>query len=105
MPIALQVCQAHLEWGERFQEASSPLPVQALPAELPTPLRVGYLSADLYTHSVSYFAEAPLTHHRSTRRVPAAAAALFLAVLHLCELLSMHQQLLGCTWGPQVAVT
>lgn len=26
-------------------------------------VQVGYLSADLYTHSVSYFAEAPLLHH------------------------------------------
>lgn len=26
-------------------------------------LRVGYLSPDLYTHSVSYFAQAPLLHH------------------------------------------
>jgi hypothetical protein len=28
------------------------------------PLVVGYVSPDLFTHSVSYFAEAPLTHHR-----------------------------------------
>lgn len=28
-----------------------------------TPVQVGYISPDLFTHSVSYFAEAPLTHH------------------------------------------
>ncbi len=27
-------------------------------------LTVGYVSPDLFTHSVSYFAEAPLRHHR-----------------------------------------
>lgn len=29
------------------------------------PLRVGYISPDLFTHSVSYFAEAPLSQHRT----------------------------------------
>lgn len=28
-----------------------------------SPLQVGYISPDLFTHSVSYFAEAPLAHH------------------------------------------
>ena len=31
------------------------------------PLTVGYISPDLYTHSVSYYAEAPITHHDSKR--------------------------------------
>jgi predicted O-linked N-acetylglucosamine transferase (SPINDLY family) len=31
------------------------------------PLTVGYVSPDLYTHSVSYYAEAPLTHHDPAR--------------------------------------
>lgn len=31
------------------------------------PLRIGYISPDLFTHSVSYFAEAPLTHHSPGR--------------------------------------
>ncbi|GIL54278.1 hypothetical protein Vafri_9837 [Volvox africanus] len=31
------------------------------------PLRIGYISPDLFTHSVSYFAEAPLTHHSPAR--------------------------------------
>lgn len=33
-------------------------------------LVVGYVSPDLFTHSVSYFAEAPLTHHRQERVRP-----------------------------------
>ena len=31
------------------------------------PLVVGYMSPDLFTHSVSYFAEAPLRHHHTSK--------------------------------------
>ena len=31
------------------------------------PLLVGYISPDLFTHSVSYFAEAPLRHHHASK--------------------------------------
>ncbi len=31
------------------------------------PAQVGYVSPDLFTHSVSYFAEAPLSHHDASR--------------------------------------
>lgn len=44
--------------------ASSP-PARRLPAS--RPLIVGYVSPDLHTHSVSYFAEAPLSHHDPLR--------------------------------------
>lgn len=38
--------------------------VNTAPSTTPLrPLRVGYLSPDLFVHSVSYFAEAPLTNH------------------------------------------
>lgn len=30
-------------------------------------LQVGYVTPDLFTHSVSYFAEAPLSHHNKQR--------------------------------------
>jgi predicted O-linked N-acetylglucosamine transferase (SPINDLY family) len=30
-------------------------------------LQVGYVSPDLFTHSVSYFAEAPLSHHNPSK--------------------------------------
>lgn len=36
---------------------------------------MGYVSPDFFTHSVSYFAEAPLTHHRTRARVAAGATA------------------------------
>ncbi|KAG2430578.1 hypothetical protein HXX76_010096 [Chlamydomonas incerta] len=64
------VCSAHREWGERFQAAIPPLPPPA-PRERgwdpERPLRIGYISPDLFTHSVSYFSEAPLSHHSPAR--------------------------------------
>ncbi|GFR51332.1 hypothetical protein Agub_g13698, partial [Astrephomene gubernaculifera] len=64
------VCAAHREWGQRFQAAISPLPPLG-PGDRSwdpdRPLRIGYISPDLFTHSVSYFAEAPLTHHSPAR--------------------------------------
>lgn len=41
------------------------LPIQEWDIDSNRALRVGYISPDLYTHSVSYFAEAPLSHHNS----------------------------------------
>lgn len=64
------VCSAHREWGERFQADISPLPPLPPGAhswDPERPLRVGYISPDLFTHSVSYFAEAPLSHHSPAR--------------------------------------
>eukprot|EP00887_Chlorella_sp_A99_P005978 scaffold27.g5978.t1 len=64
------VCKAHVEWGRRFQQLHMPLPPLGLRDVDTTPGRplvVGYISADLFTHSVSYFAEAVLRHHRPGR--------------------------------------
>ena len=63
------VCQAHADWGRHFQQLFTPLP-QASASDSRSldssePLVVGYISPDLFTHSVSYFAEAPLRHHHS----------------------------------------
>lgn len=33
------------------------------PKDMERPLVVGYVSPDYFTHSVSYFIEAPLSHH------------------------------------------
>lgn len=62
------VCRAHTEWGKRFQQNFPSLPakqLQDLPGDPDKPLIVGYISPDLFTHSVSYFAQAPITHHHS----------------------------------------
>eukprot|EP00878_Enallax_costatus_P033814 GHUV01037381.1.p1 GENE.GHUV01037381.1~~GHUV01037381.1.p1 ORF type:complete len:216 (+),score=41.28 GHUV01037381.1:215-862(+) len=66
------VCAAHAAWGEAFQarHAAHVLP-EIRPAHRDMtpgrPLRVGYVTPDLFTHSVSYFAEAPLSHHNKQR--------------------------------------
>ena len=63
------VCEAHAAWGKQFQQLFTPLP-QLAPTETSSdstePMIVGYLSPDLFTHSVSYFAEAPIRHHHSS---------------------------------------
>jgi protein O-GlcNAc transferase len=66
------VCEAHAEWGRNFlQQATKPLdPISRNcwpQLSGGRKLRVGYLSPDLYRHSVSYFAEAPLAHHNRDR--------------------------------------
>ncbi|GAB4815161.1 hypothetical protein N2152v2_002207 [Parachlorella kessleri] len=64
------VCAAHADWGREFEARHKPLPPLS-PADVDTtegrPLVVGYISPDLFTHSVSYFAEAPLAHHDPAR--------------------------------------
>ncbi|GBF98706.1 UDP-N-acetylglucosamine--peptide N-acetylglucosaminyltransferase-like [Raphidocelis subcapitata] len=67
------VCAEHAAWGRGFAARFQRLPpVSAGDRALqprgavggaPRRLRVGYVSPDLFTHSVSYFAEAPLSHH------------------------------------------
>ncbi|GAX74309.1 hypothetical protein CEUSTIGMA_g1758.t1 [Chlamydomonas eustigma] len=66
------VCSAHVEWGLRFQKLHSPLssiPCASLDLRPDRVLVVGYISPDLFTHSVSYFAEAPLSKHRTSTHV------------------------------------
>lgn len=65
------MCRQHAEWGASFQAGIPQLPPpsprrRARARARGAPLRVGYVSPDLFTHSVSYFAEAPLTHHDSS---------------------------------------
>lgn len=68
-----EVCEAHAAWGTRFAKLIGP-PLKARRAVRQdsgagTPGRrklvVGYVSPDMYTHSVSYFAAAPLRSHDS----------------------------------------
>jgi predicted O-linked N-acetylglucosamine transferase (SPINDLY family) len=67
------VVRAHRAWGRRFAARFPALPplapeeVRRRAADGDRPLVVGYLSPDLRTHSVSYFAEAPLRHHDPAR--------------------------------------
>ena len=70
-----KVCNGHKEWGEKFQAGFERMdltntldPEEVLSkARGRKPLKVGYISPDLFTHSVSYFAEAPLANHDPER--------------------------------------
>lgn len=62
------VCREHERWGAEFQGGFEALPPLSGEGEDPQRrLVVGYISPDFFTHSVSYFAEAPLTHHNPDR--------------------------------------
>eukprot|EP01025_Chloroclados_australasicus_P035032 TRINITY_DN3575_c0_g1_i3.p1 TRINITY_DN3575_c0_g1~~TRINITY_DN3575_c0_g1_i3.p1 ORF type:complete len:1002 (-),score=113.79 TRINITY_DN3575_c0_g1_i3:226-3231(-) len=66
------ICQAHEEWGTQVEQTYGqtlpPLDPEQNKHRYPNrPLRVGYISPDFYSHSVSYFAEAPLAHHNILR--------------------------------------
>ncbi len=65
------VCSEHRRWGDEFQSQFDELPaVGAGERAADKRLVVGYMSPDFFTHSVSYFAEAPLTHHSPDRLPP-----------------------------------
>uniref|UniRef100_A0A0E0EP11 Probable UDP-N-acetylglucosamine--peptide N-acetylglucosaminyltransferase SPINDLY n=1 Tax=Oryza meridionalis TaxID=40149 RepID=A0A0E0EP11_9ORYZ len=55
--------QAHREWGKRFLKLYPQYTSWDNPKVADRPLVIGYVSPDYFTHSVSYFIEAPLAHH------------------------------------------
>ncbi|XP_006659697.1 probable UDP-N-acetylglucosamine--peptide N-acetylglucosaminyltransferase SPINDLY [Oryza brachyantha] len=55
--------QAHREWGKRFLKLYPQYTTWDNSKVADRPLVIGYVSPDYFTHSVSYFIEAPLTHH------------------------------------------
>ncbi|PKA66821.1 putative UDP-N-acetylglucosamine--peptide N-acetylglucosaminyltransferase SPINDLY [Apostasia shenzhenica] len=57
---------AHREWGRRFMRLYTQYTTWDNPKVKERPLVIGYVSPDFFTHSVSYFIEAPLTHHDYT---------------------------------------
>ena len=62
-PVATARC-LHAQGFEPLEPRPRPTDPAVLEAEGARPLVVGYVSPDLCLHSVSYFAEAPLTWHR-----------------------------------------
>ncbi|XP_073266108.1 probable UDP-N-acetylglucosamine--peptide N-acetylglucosaminyltransferase SPINDLY [Populus alba] len=55
--------QAHREWGRRFMRLYPQHTSWDNPKVPERPLVIGYVSPDYFTHSVSYFIEAPLVYH------------------------------------------
>ncbi|KAK9291179.1 hypothetical protein L1049_009367 [Liquidambar formosana] len=55
--------EAHRDWGMRFMRLYPQYTSWDNPKDPERPLVVGYVSPDYFTHSVSYFIEAPLIYH------------------------------------------
>lgn len=66
-----RVYQSHKTWGESLASLVQPIsPQRYLRAHDENQvLRIGYVSADFFTHSVSYFIEAILANHSSNVQV------------------------------------
>ncbi|XP_065855634.1 probable UDP-N-acetylglucosamine--peptide N-acetylglucosaminyltransferase SPINDLY [Euphorbia lathyris] len=57
--------EAHRDWGRRFMRLFPQYTSWENPKDPDRPLVIGYVSPDYFTHSVSYFVEAPLVYHDS----------------------------------------
>ncbi|KAL3536079.1 hypothetical protein ACH5RR_004540 [Cinchona calisaya] len=55
--------EAHREWGRRFMRLYPQYTSWDEPKDPERSLVIGYVSPDYFTHSVSYFIEAPLVYH------------------------------------------
>lgn len=55
--------EAHREWGSRFMRLYPQYTSWDNPKDPERALIIGYVSPDYFTHSVSYFIEAPLVYH------------------------------------------
>lgn len=55
--------EAHRDWGQRFMRLYPQYTSWDNTKDPERPLVVGYVSPDYFTHSVSYFIEAPLIYH------------------------------------------
>eukprot|EP00262_Sarcandra_glabra_P010160 TRINITY_DN2508_c0_g4_i1.p1 TRINITY_DN2508_c0_g4~~TRINITY_DN2508_c0_g4_i1.p1 ORF type:complete len:618 (-),score=71.05 TRINITY_DN2508_c0_g4_i1:81-1706(-) len=55
--------EAHRDWGKRFMRLYSHHTSWVNTKVMERPLIIGYVSPDYFTHSVSYFIEAPLLYH------------------------------------------
>ncbi|GMH30131.1 hypothetical protein Nepgr_031974 [Nepenthes gracilis] len=58
--------ESHRDWGHRFVRLYPQYTSWDNPKDPDRALTVGYVSPDFFTHSVSYFIEAPLSHHDYT---------------------------------------
>nr|VDC72860.1 unnamed protein product [Brassica rapa] len=59
--------EAHRDWGWRFTRLHPQYTSWDNLKDPDRPIIIGYISPDFFTHSVSYFIEAPLTHHDYTK--------------------------------------
>lgn len=99
------MCKAHAEWGNEVQSLVQQLPDldhEAIDWDPERCLTVGYISPDLFTHSVSYFAEAPLSHHDSGRYMAFTQYMAFLilqVIIHSAAILALqHKNACNALW-------
>lgn len=71
------------DWGKRFNRLYPEFTTWSNPKERDRPLTIGYISPDYFTHSVSYFIEAPLVHHDYTNY----HIVVYSAVVKVCPIL------------------
>ncbi|CAI0462572.1 unnamed protein product [Linum tenue] len=62
-----ELYETHRDWGRRFMRLYPQSTSWDNPKEPERPLVIGYVSPDYFTHSVSYFIEAPLVYHDYTK--------------------------------------
>eukprot|EP01119_Soliformovum_irregulare_P023651 TRINITY_DN8305_c0_g1_i2.p1 TRINITY_DN8305_c0_g1~~TRINITY_DN8305_c0_g1_i2.p1 ORF type:complete len:788 (-),score=168.81 TRINITY_DN8305_c0_g1_i2:37-2400(-) len=53
----------HKKWGTQMEAFFPKIQTHLFKLKFPKKLRIGYISPDFFTHSVSYFSEAILKHH------------------------------------------
>ncbi|GLT62711.1 hypothetical protein SLA2020_353270 [Shorea laevis] len=59
--------EAHRDWGRRFMRLYPQYTSWDNSKDPERPIVIGYVSPDYFTHSVSYFIEAPLVYHNYTK--------------------------------------
>ena len=75
------------EWGKQFSQHYPEFTTWENLKHPDRALVIGYISPDYFTHSVSYFVEAPLLYHDYSKyRVVVYSAVVKVMVLGLCEL-------------------
>ncbi|MBI3778769.1 MAG: tetratricopeptide repeat protein [Gammaproteobacteria bacterium] len=67
---AAAVFNEHVRWGQRHGHVSLQANVHNNPKVKDRPLRVGYVSPDLYRHAVTFFFEPLLANHDRSRILP-----------------------------------
>ena len=67
MGLTVRSSYEHRDWGWRFTRLHPQYTSWDNLKDPDRPIIIGYISPDFFTHSVSYFIEAPLTHHDYTK--------------------------------------
>jgi predicted O-linked N-acetylglucosamine transferase (SPINDLY family) len=87
---------AHRLWGKRFNCLFPKFMSWENSKKMDRPLVIGYISPDFFTHSVSYFIEAPLVHHDYTNY----QIVVYSAVVKVCYILHVGP-FVPCTYELQ----